>query len=180
MILARRQIPAWYGDNWTPAKGRGELPQISWEDLEMAIRDLLPPADHAHAQMLLRTFWLGGATLGPMQQLQHLLLTAAQMFTPSSGRRRGSAMSYTPTPATGPLPRWSYTDLEVALTYNWKGRPLLIGLARHREILGHRGEGCSGAETARQICLLVSGLPLPKPITQRQITLAPASLQAVA
>jgi hypothetical protein len=115
-----------------------------------------------------------------MQHLQQLLLTAAQIFTPSFKQLREDDLAFIPTPAVGPLPRWSYTDLEVTLAYSWSGHALLIAIARHHELLARRGEGCTGAETARQVCLLVSGLPLPVRRARRQTPPTAIALRAVA
>ena len=155
-------IPAWYSNDWAPAHGHGELPPISWEAVEAVIDDLLGTTSRLPmARMMFRTLWLESARLAPMDLLQQFLVTAATTLDPARSR---TALSDSPSimnPATGQMPRWSYTDVEVAISYTWQGLPLTIATQRHRDLLSHRGERISTTATTRQLLLLVSGLPSP-------------------
>lgn len=163
MTLTKAQtIPAWYSNDWAPAQGPGELPQTSWDAIEIVIDDLLKSTPRqSMTRALFRTLWLESTRMAPMEHLQQLLITASMALDP--GRPKGPILDVTPIRerATGPMPRWSYTDVEVALTYTWQALPLTIAIQRHHELLRHRGERMSALDTTRQLLLLVSGLPCP-------------------
>lgn len=174
-----RQIPEWYAKDWTPAQGRGELPQMSWSDLEAMVPRLLAAnAQQDRAQSLLRGLWLQSANLAPMALLQALLWISAQAFSPTRCVRDPTQI--VPNPACGPLPRWSYTDVEVALSYTWRGQALLIANERHRDLLAFRGEDCLGQDSARRLILLVSGLPSSPMPTEKQKAPAPTDFSVAA
>lgn len=179
MPRSYRPIPDWYVEDWTPAQGRGELPQMTWEDLELSIpRLLVASARREQASALTRELWLQSARLEPMMLLQKLLWMGAQAFTPA--RTTANLTQIPMTPASGLLPRWSYTDVEVALSYTWNDQALLIANERYRDLLAFRGEGCSGAETARRLFLLVSGLPVTATRQERAKTSALPRFSAAA
>lgn len=173
------QIPDWYAKDWNPARGRGELPQMTWTDLEMTLPQLLATqAQRERAVSLTRALWLESVDLEPMALLQQMLWISAHVFMPA--RTTPAPLLNIPTPAFGPLPRWSYTDVEVALSYTWKDQALLIAQERYRDLLAFRGEGETGATTARRLFLLVSGLPWTSAKTERKPTLRNPGLSAAA
>ncbi len=157
-----RPVPEWYTRDWSPATARNEMSAMRWEDIEIAIDTLISnrqkklPSKH-----IVRTLWLASADMPTMDLLQRLLLVMAQALDPCRSLSLKDEDAIVPTPASGPLPRWSYTDLEVALSYTWSGLALEIAIARHHDILMFRDDRMSGAATARQLLLMVSGLPRP-------------------
>ena len=158
MMKARQNIPAWYQADWRPVTGPGELPQMTWEDIETALDDLAStPARKDAAQALFRGLRQASAQLSPMDLLQQLLLCAATLAGPRPQRHLTGPPPGRPGVRT--LPRWSYTDLEVALAYSCSGQPLRIALERHRDLLNQRAPGLSGAETMRSVFLIAFGLP---------------------
>lgn len=137
MRRASRTIPDWYTRDWSPATGRGDLPQMSWTDLDEAMDGLTDPGRRSPAKNLFRTLWRESADLSPMDLLQRLLSTMALEF---DSRRSGADDGATvPPPPAGTMPRWTWTDLEVALSYTWSGQPLLIATEWHHDLLAHRG-----------------------------------------
>lgn len=157
-----RQVPEWYTRDWSPATARNEMSAMRWEDLETAIDTLISnPEKRQKPKQLFRTLWLASADTAAMQMLQRLLLVMAQSLDPNRSPDLKVGEPIIPTPASGPLPRWSYTDLEVALSYTWSGRALEVAIARHHDCLMFRDDRLSGAATARQLILLVCGLPTP-------------------
>lgn len=160
MPRTARQIPEWYTEDWSPATARNEMSAMRWEDLEDAIDLLIPNTDKGLVpKLLIRTLWLDGRQLSPMQLLQRLLLTLAGGMDPARPSIIMAVNGAVPAKATGALPRWSYTDLEVALSYTWSGLGLQIATARHHDFLAYRDDRLTGTATARQLILLVCGLP---------------------
>lgn len=158
MMKARQSVPAWYQADWRPVTGRGELPQMTWEDVETVLDNLAStPARKDAAQDLFRGLRVASAQLSPMDLLQQMLLCAATLAGPRAPR----AMARVKPGRSGvrDLPRWSYTDLEVALAYSCSGQPLRIALERYRDLLSQRAPGLSGAEMMRSIFLIAFGLP---------------------
>lgn len=174
-----RPIPEWYTNDWSPARGRGELPQMTWSDIEAIIPRLLVTSKRQdHARSLIREIWLLSTGLEPMALLQQLLWVGARAFDPGPPAREPTRVI--PTPASGPLPRWSYTDIEVALSYTWKDQALMIANQRHHDMLAFRGEDVSGVDTARLLFLLVSGLPSAPVREERMKTPAAPDFSAAA
>ncbi len=158
MMKARQSVPGWYQQDWRPVTGRGELPQMTWEDIETVLDHLAStPARKDAAQGLFRGLRLASAQLSPMDLLQQVLLCAATLAGPGSPRTMAGVKPGRQAPRA--LPRWSYTDLEVALAYSCSGQPLRIALERHRDLLAQRMPGLSGAEMMRSIFLIAFGLP---------------------
>lgn len=158
MMKPRQSIPGWYQQDWRPVTGRSELPQMTWEDIETVLDNLAStPARKDAAQDLFRGLRLASAQLSPMDLLQQMLLCAATLAGPRPPRIMVGAKPGGSAPRE--LPRWSYTDLEVALAYSCSGQPLRIALERHRDLLSQRAPGLSGAETMRSIFLIAFGLP---------------------
>lgn len=157
-----RQVPEWYTRDWTPATARNEMSAMRWEDIETAIDTLISnPEKRLSPKNVIRKLWLANADTPTLSLLQRLLLAMAQSLDPSRSQDLKGIDAVIPTPANGPLPRWSYTDLEVVLCYTWSGLGLEIAIARHHDFLMFRDDRLSGAATARQLLLLVSGLPRP-------------------
>ena len=158
-----RRVPEWYTRDWSPATARNEMSAMRWEDLETAIDTLISNPDKRHKpKHIVRTLWLGSSGMPAMDLLQRLLVTLAQCLDPTRSLVANTDESMIPTAASGQLPRWSYTDLEVALSYTWSGTALEIAIARHHDCLMFRDDHLSGAATARQMMLLVNGLPTPR------------------
>lgn len=158
-----RQIPEWYTQDWSPATARNELSAMRWEDLEAAIDMLISnPEKRQKPRLFVRMLWLESTELTAMDLLQRLLLIMARGLDPAQALKLRASESIIPTPASGALPRWSYTDLEVALSYTWSGMALEIATARHHDCLAFRDERLTGLATARQLFLLVCGLPTPQ------------------
>lgn len=156
-----RRIPNWYTDDWTPATARNEMSAMRWEDIESAFDDLITHPDKRRTpKALVRTLWLESSDLTPMELLQQLLLVLARSLSPGRPPME-IENSHISTPAVGPLPRWSYTDLEVALSYTWSGLALSVASARHHDCLTFRDDRLTGQAMARQLLLLVCGLPTP-------------------
>lgn len=158
-----RQVPEWYTRDWSPAMARNEMSAMRWEDLETAIDTLISNPDKRHKpKHIVRTLWLGSSGMPAMDLLQRLLVTLARCLDPTRSPGANTDEAMIPTAANGLLPRWSYTDLEVALSYTWSGMALEIAIARHHDCLMFRDDRLSGAATARQLVLLVNGLPTPR------------------
>ncbi len=158
MMKPRQAIPEWYQADWSPVRSRGELPQMSWEDVETVIDALAStPARKEAAQQMFRALQLTSGDLSPMDMLQQIILTAQTIASPTPVRP--SSRIPDGSLPKGPFPRWSYTDVEVALAYSCTGQAHTIALERHRDLLNHRGEGQSGAETMRSLFLIAFGLP---------------------
>lgn len=157
-----RRIPEWYTQDWTPAVARNEMSAMRWEDIEAALDMLIcNPEKRQGPKSLVRTLWLASADLSAMELLQQLLLVLARSLNPIRPLAMKMDEPIIPSPASGPLPRWSYTDLEVALSYTWSGLALEVATARHHDCLAFRDDRLTGQETARQLLLLVCGLPFP-------------------
>lgn len=157
-----RQVPEWYTRDWSPATARNEMSAMRWEDLETAIDTLIVnPERRQKPKHLIRILWLASADAPSMDLLQRVLLVMGQCMDPTRSLAMKDGASIIPSPASGCLPRWSYTDLEVALSYTWSGLALEIAIARHHDLLMFRDDRLSGAATARQLILLVCGLPIP-------------------
>lgn len=157
-----RQLPDWYTQDWSPATARNEMSAMRWEDIETAIDTLISnPEKRLAPKIIIRRLWLASADMPVLDLLQQLLLAMTQSLDPSRSPDLKAVDAMIPTPASGLLPRWSYTDLEVALCYTWSGLALEIAIARHHDFLMFRDDRLSGAATARQLLLLVSGLPIP-------------------
>lgn len=157
-----RQVPEWYTRDWSPATARNEMSAMRWEDIETAIDTLISnPQKRQGPKHLVRTLWLASAGMTAMDLLQQLTLVMARSLDPIRPANHKVDDSIVPTPASGLLPRWSYTDLEVVLSYTWSGLALEIAIARHHDCLMFRDDRLSGAATARQLILLVCGLPTP-------------------
>ena len=158
-----RRVPEWYTRDWSPATARNEMSAMRWEDLETAIDTLISNPDRRHKpKQTVRTLWLASSGMPAMDLLQRLLVTLAQGLDPTRSYGASTDEAMIPTMASGHLPRWSYTDLEVALSYTWSGMALEIAIARHHDCLMFRDDRLSGAATARQLMLLVNGLPTPR------------------
>lgn len=179
-MIKTRSIPDWYAADWTPARGRGELPPMTWNAVEDIIADSrLPPSRKDRAKALFRTLWLESSALSPLELLQRFLIVGAVAFDP--GRADQSKVGILPTPASGPLPRWSFTDVEVALSYTWSGMALFIATERHHDLLERRGETLSAQDTVRLIVLLVAGLPAPRSVrSEAQPVIASRETRAAA
>jgi hypothetical protein len=135
---------------------------MRWEDLETAIDTLIANPDRRHRpKHIIRRLWLESANMPAMDLLQRILLTMAQSLDPSRSTDLKGGEPIIPAAANGLLPRWSYTDLEVALSYTWSNLALEIAIARHHDCLMFRDGRLTGAATARQLMLLVNGLPTP-------------------
>lgn len=157
-----RRVPEWYTRDWSPATARNEMSAMRWEDLETAIDTLIANPDRRHRpKHVIRRLWLESANIPAMDLLQRILLTMAQSLDPNRSMDLMGGEPIIPTAANGPLPRWSYTDLEVALSYTWSNLALEIAIARHHDCLMFRDDRLTGAATARQLMLLVNGLPTP-------------------
>lgn len=157
-----RRVPEWYTRDWSPATARNEMSAMRWEDLETAIDTLIANPDRRHRpKHIIRRLWLESANIPAMDLLQRILLTMAQSLDPGRSMELKAGESIIPTAANGLLPRWSYTDLEVALSYTWSNLALEIAIARHHDCLMFRDDRLTGAATARQLMLLVNGLPTP-------------------
>lgn len=174
MMKARQSVPGWYQEDWRPVTARSELPQMTWEDIETVLDDLAStPARKDAAQDLFRGLRLASEQLSPMDLLQQVLLCAATLAGPRAPRLATGAKPGRKAPRE--LPRWSYTDLEVALAYSCSGQPLRIALERHRDLLNQRMPGSSGAETMRSIFLIAFGLPPSERLrTRTRTATAPA------
>ena len=163
-----RQVPEWYTRDWSPATARNEMSAMRWEDVETAIDTLVAnPEKRQKPKSQIRMLWLASADLPSMDLLQRVLLVMARCLDPSRSLDIKDGASIIPAPASGCLPRWSYTDLEVALSYTWSGLALEIAIARHHDLLMFRDDRLSGAATARQLILLVCGLPTPNTLQLR-------------
>ena len=153
-------IPDWYATDWTPAKGRWEWSQMTWDAVEAVIvSGLLPPARQGAAQAAFRTLAKASANLDPLELLPRFLATSAAAFDPRYGSQEPDGKPSDPTPATGLLPRWSYTDLEAALSVLWSGTALAIATARHHDLLERRGEPMTPEQAVRLLVLMTAGLP---------------------
>jgi len=159
MIPPPKPIPDWYQGDWTPCSGRGEMPQISWEDLETVLDQLAStPARKTAALRLFEHLKAASPALSPMDLLQQIILCASTvmsqppMLEVSPPRRRLS----------GRLPRWSYTDVEVALSCSTEGQALQVAFERHRDLIANRGLGSSGRDALRSIFLIAFGLGSPR------------------
>ena len=158
-----RQVPEWYTRDWSPATARNEMSAMRWENIETAIDTLISnPEKRQKPKHIVRTLWLASSDMATMDLLQRLLVAMAKSLDPMRSSAMTPEAAVIPTPAEGPLPRWSYTDLEVALSYTWSGLALEIAVARHHDCLTFRDDRLSGAATARQLMLMVNGLPTPK------------------
>lgn len=159
MYRPQDQIPDWYQDAWTPVEGRRDLPQISWEDVETVLDDLAStPARREAARQIFLELRLMSIHLSPMDLLQQIILSAAAVGAPNPPRAAPIRTAPTSTtPET--LPRWSCTDVEVALTYTCKGQALHTALERQRDLLKQRGELSRGVEALRSLFLIAFGLP---------------------
>lgn len=157
MFKPQQPIPDWYQQDWRPASGPRDMPQMTWEDVETVLDSLAgTPARKEAAQLMFRELRLVSAQLSPMDLLQQIILNAAAVAGPTSPRP--STRVGDRTPPGGKLPRWSYTDVEVALTYTCRGQALHIALERQRDLL-RQGGLLPGAEALRSVFLIAFGLP---------------------
>lgn len=160
-MLNLAPIPQWYAADWTPATSPWELPEMTWEAFERVVDHCdLPASRKDAARTLYRSLWRTGRHAPPLELLQTLLLTTARAFDP--GRRKpGTELgAMSAARACGPLPRWSFTDLEMVLTRTWSGTALVLATERHRDLLTRRSDRLGPEETARQLMLLTAGLPV--------------------
>lgn len=157
MIRARQPIPNWYLDDWRPAAGPNEMPTMSWGTISEVVDRLAPnAARRSVGRALFRSLRARSDTLSPMELLQQVLLTAAAMMSP------GMAPPPGPSPEIGgrdtPLPRWSYTDVEVALSCCATGLQRSVALERHHDLLQMWGLAPAPETVMRAVFLIAFGI----------------------
>lgn len=157
MIRARQPIPNWYLDDWRPAAGPNEMPTMTWGTISEVVDRLAPNAGRRSVgRALFRNLRRRSDTLSPMELLQQVVMTAAAMMSPRTAPPPG------PSPEIGgrdtPLPRWSFTDVEVALSCCATGLQRNVALERHHDLLQMWGLEPPPTEVMRAIFLIAFGL----------------------
>lgn len=157
MIHARQPIPTWYQDDWRPAAGPNEMPTMTWGTISEIVDRLAPnAARRSVGRALFRTLRQEAASLSPMALLQQLVLTAALMMSPHATPPSG------PSPDIGgpdtPLPRWSFTDVEVALSCCATGLQRSVALERHHDLLQMWGLEPAPETVMRAVFLIAFGI----------------------
>ena len=159
MLKPAKRIPDWYVADWSPSSHTLALPAMTWRDCEQAIDRLGPTAalrQAAHDR--LRQLRLSSARQSPMPTLQEIIMIAAALGDP--GRVEPTVSAPVPVRKAEALPRWGFTDVEVAITYTFGEVPRALALHRYSQLLDCYGERRSGAEIMRTIFLMVLGLPV--------------------
>lgn len=182
MIRPRTPIPGWYQADWRPADGPDEMPTMTWGTISAAVDRLAPNAGRRSiGQRLFRALRTEAASLSPLDLLQQVILGAALMMAPSARPAPG------PAPMIGapdaPLPRWSFTDVEAALSSCATGVQRSIALERHHDLLQMWGMQPPPEEVMRGIFLIAFGIsvrpssvaPLTPPVLRTASTPGRAS-----
>ena len=178
MLRPAKKIPDWYLADWTPSSQSFALPAMSWTDCEQAIDRLGPtPAMKQAARLRLQALRQSSAGMAPMETLQAIVMIAAALGDPRQAAVRSPAPASAPmTPVA--LPRWGFTDVEVAISYTFTEVPRAIALLRYDQLLACYGERRSGEEIMRTIFLTVLGLPVRHARTPTEAVAQPQTAKA--
>lgn len=177
MLIPAKKIPEWYQADWTPSSRSCALPAMNWTDCEQAIDRLGPtPAMKQAARVRLQALRRSSADMAPMETLQAIIMIAAALGDPKQATARISPTA--PARTSEALPRWGFTDVEVAISYTFTDVPRAIALLRYAHLLACYGERRSGEEIMRTIFLTVLGLPVRHARTPTEDAAQPQTAKA--
>ena len=155
MFKPYKVIPDWYQREWSPASGSDELPQMQWTDLLQVAHDLAPNKARAEATTSLFQHLRSEAdSYSPMDLLQQVLICASTLMKPQTPVLVCTPFQSLP----AQMPRWSCTDVEVALSYSCSGMELVLAQHRYNDLLSRYGAWGPRKEVLRTLFLIVMGL----------------------
>ncbi|MFT4955124.1 MAG: hypothetical protein ACI8U3_001506 [Brevundimonas sp.] len=157
MFKPQKAIPSWYQRDWSPASGSDELPQLQWSDVLQVVHDLAPNKTRAEATTsLFQRLRSEADNHSPMDLLQQVLICASTLMKPQT------PVLFVAPPRSLPvqMPRWSCTDVEVALSYSCSGMELVLAQHRYNDLLRRYGAWGPRKEVLRSLFLIVMGLSI--------------------
>ena len=155
MFKPYKVIPDWYQREWSPASGSDELPRMQWSDLFQIIHEMAPNRARAQATTsLFQSLGTEAESYSPMDLLQQILICASTLMKPQNPIPMETSFA-APSAA---MPRWSCTDVEVALSYTCSGMELVLAQHRYNDFLSGYGAWGAPRDTLRSLFLLVMGL----------------------
>lgn len=155
MFKPYKVIPDWYQREWSPASGSDELPRMQWSDLFQIIHEMAPNTARARATTsLFQSLRAEAENYSPMDLLQQVLICASTLMKSQSPVQMETPFAAPP----AAMPRWSCTDVEVALSYTCSGMELVLAQLRYNDFLSGYGAWGAPREILRSLFLLVMGL----------------------